>query len=66
MKLSYKLLVDRFEYKAGTIVYEYNGYDYGLARDDIIVTGVYHVNMTTDPSGGTPFFTVPLDDVEQL
>ena len=66
MKLPYKLLVDRFEYKAGTIVYEYNGHDYGLARGDSIVTGVYHVNMTTDPNGGTPFFTVPLDDVEQL
>ncbi len=66
MKKSYKLLVDRFDYKEGEVVYQFNSHDYGLARDDTIVTGVYHICVTTDPDGGYPFFTIPFEDVEAV
>jgi hypothetical protein len=62
----YKLLKDRFDVKAGTIVYEYEGHDYGVARDDSYYTGVYHTSVTLNEDGATPFFTVPEDDLEQL
>ena len=62
--MKYVLKEDRFEYPAGTVVYDFLGHDYGLARDDTLYTGSYHVSVTTDPDGeATPFFTVP---VEQL
>ena len=59
-----KLLKDRFEHKTGTTVYKYNGYDYGLLADDEALDGGVHIMVTLDPSGGTPFFTVPLKDVK--
>lgn len=62
----YKLITDRFEHTAGTVVYPCNGYDYGLSRDDTMITGVEHVSVTTDPTGGYPFFTVPVDDLERI
>lgn len=59
----YTIKKDRFEHKAGTTVYEYLGYDYGLARDDERYSGVEHTNVSLSP-GQTPFFTVPTDDLE--
>lgn len=62
----YKLLKSRFDYAAGTIAYEYRGHDYGCARDDEYATGQPHLVLTADAEGGTPFFTIPEADVEQL
>lgn len=46
-------------WRAGTAVYPFTSYDYGLASDDTRATGLEHVSVTEDPAGGTPAFTVP-------
>jgi hypothetical protein len=62
----YKLLQERFEHEAGTIVYDSTKHDYGLSRDDTNATGVYHISVTTNPDGDYPFFTVPVDHLQKL
>lgn len=56
---SYTLLRDRFEHKAGTVVYACSKHDYGLARDDTNDTGEDHRSVSLKPDGDYPFFTVP-------
>ena len=58
--MAYILTKPRFEYKKGTVVYDYNGYDYGLSNDDTYDSGIDHISVTVDPKGSTPFFTVPV------
>jgi hypothetical protein len=60
-----RLKAQRFHYPAGTEVYLYTGYDYGLARDDFLYTGEFHDVVTTDPNGEGPFFTVPTSMLER-
>jgi len=60
----YKLLVNRFGHKAGTIVYDSRKYDFGLASDDYRLTGIEHTSVTLDPCGDYPVFTVPTHDLE--
>ena len=55
----YKLLYDRFDYLAGTIVYDFLGCDYGCKAEDEYMTGCKHLVVTTSPDGSGPFFTVP-------
>lgn len=62
----YKLLQERFEHEAGTIVYDSAKYDYGLSRDDTMMTGVHHISVTTNADGDYPFFTVPVDQLQKL
>jgi len=59
---AFVLLRDRFEHKAGTIIYRAKSYDYGCASDDGALTGKPHTSMTLEPSGDYPFFTVPDED----
>lgn len=61
-----KLLKDRFEYKAGTVVYYFTGPTYGLAEDDSLVIGIEHTSVTVKPDGSGPFFTVPTKDIELI
>jgi hypothetical protein len=51
--------------KAGTTVYEYLGYDYGLASDDTRMTRIEHVSVTLEPNV-TPSFTVPRRDLAPI
>jgi hypothetical protein len=62
----YKLKKKRFNHKAGTIVYDAEGHDYGLARDDTYDTGIKHISVTLKKDGSNPFFTVPLEDLELI
>lgn len=62
----YELLADRFEHKAGTIVYRPKYHDYGLARDDELVTGEIHKSVTLDKDGDYPFFTCPVRLLKEL
>lgn len=62
----YTLKFDIHGHKAGTVVYDSRKYDYGLASDDSRFTGIPHVAVTLDPSGGYPVFTVPQRDLESL
>lgn len=65
----YRLLADSKispEVKTGAVVYDILGYDYGLARDDTMMTGVPHVSVTTDENGGYPSFTIPKADLEEI
>jgi hypothetical protein len=66
MVAKYKLLQDRFEHTAGTIVYECGFYDYGLSSDDSRVTGIPHQSVTLSPTGDYPFFTVPQQYLEEI
>lgn len=71
MPQKYKLLKDReirgeLCAKAGTTVYEVTGYDYGLARDDSVYSGIPHISVTLDATGGYPSFTVPTCDLEKI
>jgi hypothetical protein len=54
------------EVPAGTIVYEIRGHDYGLASNDTHATGIEHISVTLKADGDYPFFTVPLEDLEDL
>jgi len=45
--------------KAGDIVYDCAGHDYGVSNDDTRFTGVKHVSVTINKDGNYPFFTVP-------
>ena len=62
---SYKLLQDRFDYQKGTIVYPFNGYDYGLANDDTHVFGEQHISVTANKDGSLPCFTAPISILEE-
>ena len=63
---SFKTLVDRFEYPAGTVVYECVNYDYGCASEDTRETGIRHISVTESPTGDYPFFTIAVDDLESI
>lgn len=58
--MKYILLNDRFEHKAGTIVFKATSHDYGLARDDTNYTGEDHVSVSLKEDGAYPFFTCPI------
>jgi hypothetical protein len=63
--MKYKLLSRQFDYEVGTVCYDFNGHDYGLAREDSYYSGESHISITLDPEGKDyPFFTVPLDHLE--
>ena len=62
----YKLLIDRFGNKAGTIVYEQLLHDYGLTNDDTHATGKEHISVTVNPDGSYPGFTVPLEQLQEI
>lgn len=66
MPTSYRLKKDRLGHTAGTLVYMAKSYDYGLARDDTMYTGVPHVSVTLNPDGSAPTFTVPEFDLEDV
>lgn len=62
MTRKYEVLVDsRLEpnAKAGTIVYDLVGIDYGMADMDSNATGIEHVPVTLNEKGEYPFFTIP-------
>lgn len=66
---AYKMLRDSevdTSVKAGDTVYEYFGCDYGCADDDTRILGIEHESFTKNPNGGTPFFTAPIRDVEEI
>lgn len=52
--------------KAGDIVYEALDYDYGLARDDTLITKIKHISVTTKEDGSSPLFTVKEKNLEKI
>ena len=67
MKINkYRLLQDRFNYKAGTIVYDCVKPNYGCVSDDDYFTGMEHISVTEDETGDYPFFTVAVEHLEKL
>lgn len=56
---AYKLTADRFDSKAGDVVYSAAVSDYGLTAFDAQMTGVDHISVTVNADGGYPTFTVP-------
>jgi hypothetical protein len=64
---TYKLKHPRFDHPAGTIVYDFVGHDYGLARQDTMEYDVEHVSVTiNEDNSKTPFFTVAVTDLERI
>ncbi len=51
--------------KAGMIVTEYTGFDYGLADDDTHTKGSKRITVIAE-DGSFPFFTHPADDLEEI
>lgn len=49
--------------RKGMTVYKCLRYDYGLANDDTVLTGVKHISVTVKSDGGYPYFTVPERDL---
>lgn len=66
MSTTYRLRREHANHPAGTIVYKCTGCTYGLASDDSRYTGIEHTAVTLDENGGYPFFTVPVQDLEEV
>lgn len=64
--MKYILNHSRFKYPAGTVVYDCQKHDYGLARDDTNETGEEHISVSLNESGDYPFFTVPADHLNPV
>jgi hypothetical protein len=65
MTKKFRLLHQRFEIPADSIVYEYSGPTYGLVSDDIRWTGEEHIAVSL-VEDKIPFFTVPLKSLEEI
>lgn len=65
----YKLLKDprnaRF-CKAGDTVYEFTGNDFGCVRDDMTYGGLKTIAVVAYTDSNAPFFTVPIEDLEEI
>lgn len=64
--MKYRLLEDRFEHTANTIVYDCVHPDYGLSYDDTCATGIEHISVTLNEDGSYPYFTVPVDYLSEV
>jgi hypothetical protein len=65
----YKLLSDsKIEPQAvkGSVVYKSAKHDYGCASDDTRHTGIQHISVTFKADGDYPFFTHPLNQLEEI
>lgn len=67
----YRVKSDRIERgetwaKAGDIVYDIRGYDYGLASDDTRYSGIQHISVTFKEDGDYPSFTIPVRQLEEI
>ena len=62
----YRLKEDNLGHNVGTVVYEFCGHDYGLARDDTEATGIPHVSVSLKEDGGHPTITAPVHILEEL
>ena len=51
--------------KKDQILYENTKPDYGCASDDTREHGTTYISVTVEPDG-SPFFTIPLQDLEEL
>jgi len=63
---SYRLRFPRFEHRAGTIVHELDGYDFGHAKHDSEIFNNQHVSVVLEHGSKTGFFTVPLASLEEI
>lgn len=61
----FELTQVRFGHKAGTVVYEWTGHDYGCARDDTMATNKPHRSVSL-VNGEHPFFTVPNEHLKAI
>jgi hypothetical protein len=52
--------------KAGEVVYDYMGCDYGLSGDDRRLTGDEHTSVTKQADGSAPSFTIPKHHLEEI
>lgn len=61
MPVKYELTEDHphEDFKKGDVLYDFTGSDYGCADDDTRITGVEHIAVTANATGGTPFMTAP-------
>ena len=50
----------------GDTVYPFTSYDYNLAHEDTVAFGKEHVAVSLEPANKGPFFTCPLEDLEEI
>lgn len=50
----------------GVIVYDFVYADYGCVNEDTRRSGQEHIAVTLDSNGAGNFFTIPVDDLEEL
>jgi hypothetical protein len=62
---SWVLLKEAYNIPAGTIVYTYTGYGYGIARDDTIYSDKLHISISEELEK-TPFFSIPFENLKSL
>ena len=65
----YKLLKDsklKPEFTAGDTVYEFLGHDFGCVRDDMAYGGIETIAVVAHTDQRAPFFTVPVEDLEEI
>lgn len=57
---------DRASVPVGAVefCYQYSSHTYGCTAEDERLTGLEHTGVTFEPDGGTPFFTIPKEDLE--
>ena len=66
MAKKFKLTEDRFGHKKGLIVYEFLQNDYGIVRDDSVITGIHHIAVTESIENDYPFFSIPEEHLEEI
>lgn len=62
----WRMAVSYPEVERGTVVYKYNGFDFGQAFTKHRMTGRDTLSVTTDPDGHGPFFVAFKDDLEEV
>ena len=50
----------------GTVVFPSKIYDYGLAADDTVATGIRYISVTKSQYGGGFVFTIPHEDLAEI
>lgn len=58
--------IDGLRLVIGMTVYEFTGYDYGLAKDDTWLFREEFRSFTLDPGGKGPSFTMPMRCVREI
>ena len=66
MRKKYIVLRDVERARKDQILYQYTGYDYGLANDDTRAFNEQYVTVCFSEDGANPFITVPANSLKEV